>query len=203
MGGSSYFIVRKDRDSCSTNILIDTPANTPDVLAFVKQQGGVKYWVITHRGAIGEARALQAALNCPMIMQEQEAYLLPDCPGLISYQERYALEDDSEVVWTPGHSPGSACVYYPAAGGVLFTGRHLLPNRTGQLTPIRFAKTFHWPRQLQSINKLQAYFSAATLAYICPAANTGFLRRQYAVSDAYRQLQAIDVDTLRTAPALL
>ncbi|NER83301.1 MAG: MBL fold metallo-hydrolase, partial [Leptolyngbya sp. SIO1D8] len=130
------------------------------------------------------------------VIQEQEAYLLPDIPHLVSYQERFQLGDHSEIVWTPGHSPGSACVYYQGHGGVLFTGRHLLPDRHGHLTPLRFAKTFHWPRQLRSVEKLQTKFSAKTLAYVCPAANTGFLRGKQAMPDAYAQLQSIDIQQL-------
>ena len=159
--------------------------------------------LITHRGAIGDTKTWQAALRCDVIVQEQEAYLLPNTPRVISYRETYPLGIRGEVFWTPGHSPGTACVYYQAHGGVLFTGRHLLPDRNGQLMPLRFAKTFHWPRQLQNVAKLQTRFAAETLAYVCPAANTGFLRGKYAVADAYTQLQAIDVTQLQSVPALL
>ncbi len=203
MGGSAYFIVEKDCTGCSANLLVDAPAYNPEIIEFIEHQGGVKQWVITHRGAIGEAKALQAALQCELVVQEQEAYLLPDVPCVVSYQDSLGLGTQTQVLWTPGHSPGSACVYYPGHGGVLFTGRHLLPNRQGQLTPLRFAKTFHWPRQLQHVANLQTRFSRATLSYICPAANTGFLRGQHVVANAYDQLQAIDVGQLLSAPALL
>jgi hypothetical protein len=85
----------------------------------------------------------------------------------------------------------------------LFTGRHLLPDRDGQLKPLRFSKTFHWPRQLRQVEKLQTRFSDDTLHYACPAANTGFLRGQYVVKDAYTQLAAIDTEQLKSATALL
>lgn len=203
MGGTAYFIVSKDDEGCSVNLLIDAPAHDPETLKFITEQGGVQQWVMTHRGAIGDTKTWQAALQCDVIVQEQEAYLLPNTPRVISYRETYALGIRGEVFWTPGHSPGTACVYYQAYGGVLFTGRHLLPDRNGQLMPLRFAKTFHWPRQLQNVAKLQTRFAAETLAYVCPAANTGFLRGKYAVADAYTQLQAIDVTQLQSVPALL
>jgi glyoxylase-like metal-dependent hydrolase (beta-lactamase superfamily II) len=203
LGGTAYFIVEKDQKGDPANLLIDAPANDPESLNFIEAWGGVQSWVVTHRGAVGAAKALQAALACDVLIQEQEAYLLPDIPQVIGFSDRYPLSSDTEVIWTPGHSPGSACVYVARHGGVLFSGRHLLPDRHGHLQPLRFSKTFHWPRQLQSVEKLQAQFSAETLAYVCPGANTGFLRGQQVIKDAYGQLAAIDTNALRQAPALL
>jgi glyoxylase-like metal-dependent hydrolase (beta-lactamase superfamily II) len=203
LGGTAYFIVEKDQTGHPANILIDAPATDADVLQFIANQGGVRYWVITHRGASGAAKALQAALQCEVIVQEQEAYLLPEIPKLVTYQAHYPVSLGCEMLWTPGYSPGSACVYLERQGGVLFTGRHLLPDRDGQLRPLRFSKTFHWPRQLRHVEQLQARFSERSLRYICPAANTGFLRGQSVVKDAYAQLQAIDTTQLKTVSALL
>lgn len=203
MGGTAYFIVDKDWEGRSANVLVDAPAHDPDVLKFIEDQGGLSLWVITHRGAIGEAKALQKSLQCQIVIQEQEAYLLPGIPNVISYRESYPLGNQGDIFWTPGHSPGSACVYYKNHGGILFSGRHLLPDRQGHLKPLRFSKTFHWPRQLQNVAKLQTRFSADTLSYLCPGANTGFLRGRHAVADAYAQLQIIDVTQLLSVPALL
>lgn len=203
LGGTAYLVLGKDPQGNADNYLIDAPANDPDILAFIAAQGGVSRWGITHRGAVGEASALQAALQCEVWVQEQEAYLLPNVPQLKVYREQCALSSTLEALWTPGHSPGSACIYYRGQGGVLFTGRHLLPDKQGQLGPLRFSKTFHWPRQLKNVKRLQAKFSADTLAYICPAANTGFLRGKAMVVDAHRQLCAIDTEQLLSQPAVL
>ncbi|MEM9766772.1 MAG: MBL fold metallo-hydrolase [Cyanobacteria bacterium P01_D01_bin.71] len=204
LGGTAYFCLAQDETGQAANLLIDAPAHEPEILRFINDRGGVRYWAITHRGASGEAKALQAVLHCPEILvQEQEAYLLPELPGLVAYGDRYVLPSIGEIFWTPGFSPGSACVYLPQQGGILFTGRHLLPDRNGQLKPLRFSKTFHWPRQLRQIKRLQQRFTADSLAYICPAANTGFLRSRAVVETAHAQLQAIDVAQLLTAPALL
>lgn len=203
LGGTSYLIVKNDNLGGPANLLIDAPANDPAILQFIAEHGGVRDWVITHRGAGGEAKALQAALNCRVVIQEQEAYLFPNMPALVTYRDTYSLGDNCEAFWMPGYSPGTACVYLNRHGGVLFTGRHLLPDPNGQVKPLRFSKTFHWPRQLRNVEKLQARFSQDTLAYLCPAANTGFLRGQYVVKDAYAQLVAIDVEELKGAIALL
>jgi glyoxylase-like metal-dependent hydrolase (beta-lactamase superfamily II) len=203
LGGTAYFIVDRDQAGAPANLLIDAPANDPDILQFITEHGGVRDWIITHRGARGDAKALQAALQCRVVVQEQEAYFLPDVPNLVPFQESYTVGTDCKVLWTPGYSPGSACVYLARHGGVLFTGRHLLPDREGQLQPLRFSKTFHWPRQLRNVEQLQHQFAEHSLSYVCPAANTGFLRGQYVVKDAYRQLRAIDTEQLKSATALL
>lgn len=203
LGGTAYLIVQRDEAGNPANVLVDAPANAPETLEFIERQGGVKRWVITHRGASGEAKALQACLNCEVWVQEQEAYLLPDLPGIQPFSDRVQLASNTEAFWTPGYSPGSACVYWAWHGGVLFTGRHLLPDRAGQLMPLRISKTFHWPRQLRQVRQLQQRFSPETLAYVCPAANTGFLRGRAIVSDAYPQIQAINTDALVGVEPLL
>lgn len=204
LGGTAYFCLAQDDVGNPANLLIDAPAHTPEVIDFLRDRGGVRYWVITHRGASGEAKNLQAALQVSTVLvQEQETYLLPELPNLVTYGDRFSLPANGEVFWTPGFSPGSACVYLPQHGGVLFTGRHLLPDREGQLKPLRFSKTFHWPRQLRQVKALQSRFTSQTLTYACPAANTGFLRGQAVVKDAHAHLQAIEPAQLLTVPALL
>ena len=203
LGGTAYLIVDKDQAGNPANLLIDAPALDEDGLQFIADQGGVRSWVITHRGASGAAKALQAALQCEVVVQEQEAYLLPDVAQVKPFHHRYGWGDRLTAWWTPGYSPGAACVYWANHGGVLFTGRHLLPDRTGHLTPLRFAKTFHWPRQLRNVEELQARFAIEPLAYACPGANTGFLRGRAIVSEANAQLQAIQTSQLQGVPALL
>ncbi|MDA0268164.1 MAG: MBL fold metallo-hydrolase [Cyanobacteria bacterium] len=197
MGGTSYFIVAQDQAGQPANILIDTPAWHTDTAQFIQGHGGVRWWVMTHRNGMGQVTPIQATVQCELVLQEQEAYLLPNIEGRVTFQQKMALGDIATVRWTPGYSPGSACLYYKAHGGVLFTGRHLLPNQDGQMTALRFSKTFHWPRQLSQIQRLQQDFSTDTLAYICPGANLGFLRGKTVVADAYEQLQSIDVEALR------
>ena len=190
MGGSSYLILEN-----SGNILVDCPAWDAENQQFLQEQGGVRWLFLTHRGAIGRVKEIQAALNCAVLIQEQEAYLLPGLT-VTSFQFEFTLSPSSQAIWTPGHTPGSACLYYREQGGVLFTGRHLLPNQHGEAVPLRIAKTFHWRRQLQSIQKLRDRFSPETLQHICPGANTGFLRGKRSVDRAYEQLAGLDLEAL-------
>lgn len=187
LGGTAYLIVENE-----TNILIDCPAWDEVNQDYLSSQGGVQWLFITHRGAIGKARNIQQAFGCEILIQEQEAYLLPELK-VTTFQQEFNLSPVGQILWTPGHSPGSSCLYYPKEGGVLFSGRHILPNQLGQLLPLRTAKTFHWLRQLRSIQLLLNQFTPETLQYICPGANTGFLRGKRAIAGAYEQLAKLDL----------
>jgi glyoxylase-like metal-dependent hydrolase (beta-lactamase superfamily II) len=190
LGGTAYLIVEN-----YGNILVDCPARTLENQSFLSKVGGVGWLVITHRGGIGEVKSLQQQLGCDVVVQEQEAYLLPDCPTT-SFATELILTPQTKVFWTPGHSPGSACVYNTAQAGILCTGRHLLPNPEGQPTPLRTPKTFHWPRQLKSVQQILDTFSPQTLTYLCPGANTGFLRGERAIANAYERLARLDLEAL-------
>ncbi|PSN18188.1 MBL fold metallo-hydrolase [filamentous cyanobacterium CCP5] len=201
LGGTAYLLKHTDGEGRSANILIDAPAWNSTTQEFLTTQG-VRWLVITHRGGIGQSDRIQAPLGCEIIIQEQEAYLLPQTPTT-TFQSRLILSPSTRVQWTPGQSPGASCVYHQGMGGVLFTGRHLLPTAAGTVVPLRFAKTFHWPRQLRQVRALQQEFSADTLHYLCPGANTGYLRRKGLVNNAYEHLMAIDLEGLAQAPPLL
>jgi glyoxylase-like metal-dependent hydrolase (beta-lactamase superfamily II) len=194
LGGTSYLIVENDG-----NILVDCPAWTDHTKLFINQQGGVDWLVLTHRQGITQyVDTIQKDLACQIAIQEQEAYLLPQV-AVTSFRNELALTPSCQLLWTPGFSPGSACLYYQAYGGVLFTGRHLLPNPQGQPVPLRMAKTFHWTRQLASVQRLLEQFTPDTLTFICPGANTGFLRQQRVISSAYNALSQLDFTHLRQA----
>ncbi|MGH1394451.1 MAG: MBL fold metallo-hydrolase [Trichormus sp.] len=190
LGGTSYFIVRNDG-----NILIDCPSLDQINQDFLRSHGGVKCLFITHRGAIGKTSEILHNFDCEVLVQEQEAYLLPGLT-VTTFTQELVLDHTTKLIWTPGHSPGSSCLYYNQMGGILFSGRHLLPNLQGEPLPLRTAKTFHWPRQLQSLQALLQMFTPETLQYICPGANTGFLRGQRVIDQAYQRLAAIDVAAL-------
>ena len=193
LGATAYLIVDK-----SQNVLIDCPQWHDNHRDFIFSQGGVAQLIITHRGSIGkQVKQMQTDLDCEVVIQEQEAYLLPEIE-VTSFQDNLKINEELEVIWTPGHSPGSSCVYWQSQGGILFTGRHLLPKSATEIVPLHTAKTFHWWRQLKSVAKIRDRFSSETLQYIVPGANTGYLRGQGYVKDAYSKLQSLDLAALKT-----
>ncbi|MFN6472293.1 MAG: MBL fold metallo-hydrolase [Nostoc sp. SerVER01] len=197
LGGTSYFIVRNE-----SNILIDCPTLDQTNQDFLAARGGVDWLFLTHRGAIGKTAEIQQIFDCKILIQEQEAYLLPGLT-VTSFSQEFTIDAEIQVIWTPGHSPGSSCLYYSELGGILFSGRHLVPNQQGQAVPLRTAKTFHWPRQINSLQLLLERFTPETLQYICPGANTGFLRGKRAIDKAYQNLASLDLQALlRLQPIL-
>lgn len=195
LGATAYLIVEKDG-----NILVDCPAWEESNLQFLRDRGGVSWLFLTHRGAVSRVTQLQAALQCQVLVQEQEAYLLPEVE-VLPFREEILFSGQCLGIWTCGYSPGSACLYYRGQGGVLFTGRHLLSDRAGNLVPLRMAKTFHWLRQLRSVAVLRDRFSEQTLHHICPGANTGFLRGKGTIDRAYERLTNLDLAALRQVEA--
>ncbi len=197
LGATSYLIVDK-----IGNILLDCPAWNEVNQEFLQSQGGINSLVISHRGGIGKnVLQMQQAFNCRVIVQEQEAYLLPEVE-ITSFDDNLQIDAELELIWTPGHSPGSACLYWQQQGGILFTGRHLLPKSQTEIVPLKTAKTFHWWRQLNSIAKLRDRFNAETLKYIIPGANTGYLRGTGYIENAYTQLQVLDLTALRSTEVI-
>jgi glyoxylase-like metal-dependent hydrolase (beta-lactamase superfamily II) len=192
LGGTSYFILDKNG-----NILLDSPSWNDINRDFLLARGGVDKLVLTHRGGMGKSIAtIQQELNCQVILQEQEAYLLPEVK-VNSFIDTLSLSGNLELIWTPGHSPGSSCLYYSEHGGILFSGRHLLPKSATEIAPLRTAKTFHWWRQLNSIAMLRDRFTPDTLKYILPGANTGYLRGKAYIDRAYRCLTELDLASLK------
>lgn len=192
LGATAYLIVNN-----SHNVLIDCPLWHDNYHDFIVAKGGVQQLIITHRGSIGkQVQQMQADLNCQVIIQEQEAYLLPEV-NVTSFKDNLTINADFELIWTPGHSPGSSCVYWQEQGGILFTGRHLLPKSVDEITPLYTAKTFHWWRQLNSVAKIRDRFSAESLKYIIPGANTGYLRGQGYIDHAYSKLETLDLARLK------
>ena len=192
MGATAYFIVNK-----TDSILIDCPFWQDSYRDFVLSQGGAKKLIITHRGNIGnQIKQIKTDLDCEVFIQEQEAYLLPEIE-VNTFQDSLNINPDLELIWTPGHSPGSTCVYWRKQGGILFTGRHLLASSVNKLEPIYFSKTFHWWRQLNSVAKLRDRFKEQQLRYIVPGANTGYLRGKGYVDNAYSHLTSLNLAELK------
>ena len=175
-GGSAWFLEHADHD-----LLIDAPALTEANLAFLRQRSRPGQIVLTGRDGHGRCRALQEALGWPVLVQEQEAYLLPGVKALESFGREHALTPDLRLLWTPGPSPG-ACVLHVLGSGLggggdgLFCGRLLVPVAPGRLEPLRTRRCFHWPRQIASLQALRAWLPAGAPDWIASGSGLGALR---------------------------
>jgi len=200
-GGSAWFLEHSDRD-----LLIDVPALTEANLAFLQHRSRPGQIVLTGRDGHGRCRALQEALGWPVLVQEQEAFLLPGVKALETFGFEHALAPGLRLLWTPGPSPG-ACVLQAFGadaggaddGGGLFCGRLLVPVAPGRLEPRRSRRTFHWPRQIASLRALRAWLPAGTPGWIASGAGLGALRGESLVGSG----EALLADLEKQAEMLL
>jgi glyoxylase-like metal-dependent hydrolase (beta-lactamase superfamily II) len=200
-GGSAWWL-----EHPAINLLIDVPALSAANLAFLRQRAAVApaAIVLTGRHGHGRCRRLQQALGWPVLVQEQEAYLLPGVEGLQTFGAERALAEGVRLLWTPGPSPG-ACVLHARAGGEanldgLFCGRLLVPLAPGRLAPLRTRRTFHWPRQLRSLERLRQWLPPGSPAWIATAAGLGALRGAKVVREGAALLASLNLERLLEAP---
>ena len=95
LGGTSYLIVEN-----TGNILVDCPSCEESERDFLREKG-VRYLFFTHRAGQGkQSDSLQSLLNCEIILQEQEAYLLPH-RQITVFQQQIQLSPTCSGFWTP------------------------------------------------------------------------------------------------------
>lgn len=178
-GGSSW-LLEAGAYGGSSDLLVDAPGFTEANLTMLRQRTalvGPGTLVLTSREGHGRCRRLQEALGWSVLVQEQEAYLLPGVQACTSFGHEHLLAAGVRLLWTPGPTPG-ACVLHVRAGELdgLFCGRLLVPSGPAALAPLRTARTFHWPRQRASVARLRTWLPAGSPDWIASGAGLGALR---------------------------
>jgi len=195
-GGSAWLL-----ETAEFDLLIDCPALSQANLTFLAERERrapeAGRMVLTGRDGHGRCRRLQERLGWPVVVQEQEAYLLPGVDPLITFAGEGEIAPGLRLLWTPGPSPG-ACVLHalgegPAADG-LFCGRLLVPVGPGALAPLRRRSTFHWPRQLASLERLIRWLPPESPGWIASGAGLGALRGGRIVTGAAALLAGLRPD---------
>lgn len=195
-GGSSW-LLQGDAQRGQPDLLVDCPAYTEANLELLDRRAQVAgasggLIVLTGRDGHGELRRLQQRLGWPVLVQEQEAYLLPGVEQLEAFAETLEPAPGVRLLWTPGPSPG-ACVVHVQRPGVdgLFCGRLLVPLAPGRLAPLQTPRTFHWPRQLASVQRLRAWLPQSSPDWLATGAALGALRGQHLVANAAELLKSL------------
>ena len=179
LGGSAWWLETPDLDGFS-GLLIDCPGLSEANLDFLRQCGPGRL-VLTSRDGHGRTRRFQDALGWPVSLQEQEAYLLPNVARLEPFATEHSLGPGYRLRWTPGPTPGSCVVHAPEPWNVLFCGRLLVPVAVGALAGLQHRRTFHWPRQQRSLERLQAWVGSDPLPSLASGAGLGALRGEHLV----------------------
>ncbi len=203
-GGSAWLL-----EAAGADLLIDCPAFTRANLRFLAdrprhrtgESQEARAWILlTGRDGHGRCRRLQQALGWPVLVQEQEAYLLPGVTPLHSFASEHRLGADVRMLWTPGPSPGACVVHVSPVGGAgqdgLFCGRLLVPVAPARVSPLRQRGTFHWGRQLRSVERLRQWLPAGSPDWIASGAGLGALRGPKLVEQGAAQLWGLDLEAL-------
>jgi len=117
-GGSAWWLEGPGPDGAG-GCLIDCPAYTEANLELLRRRGEGRI-LLTSREGHGRVRRFQEALGWPVLVQEQEAYLLPGVQRLQCFGAELALAPGLQLLWTPGPTPGAAVVL--AQGGARTLG---------------------------------------------------------------------------------
>ena len=172
-GGSSWWL-----DCAPEPVLIDCPPLTAATIRALTAMAADRCprVLLTSREGHGRIRRLQERLGWPVLVQEQEAYLLPGVDPLETFEMEHLTASGLRLLWTPGPTPGSCVVHAPAPWNVLFCGRLLVPVAVGVLAGLQHRRTFHWPRQQRSLERLRGWVGEDPLLSLASGAGLGALR---------------------------
>ena len=168
-GGTAWWLEHADGA-----LLVDCPAYTAANLAFLRGRPAGML-LLTSREGHGRTRRFQEALGWPVLVQEQEAYLLPGVQQLQTFGEELDLAPGLRLLWTPGPTPGACVLHASGEPDVLFCGRLLSPTGPGAAAPLATARSFHWGRWQRSLKTLKAWLPQGSPRGIASGAGLGAL----------------------------
>ncbi len=144
-------------DSEPEPVLIDCPVVDSSFISKLNELTGKRSpkIILTSRESHSNFKKLREFYDWNVLVQEQEAYLLPGVERLETFSEEYLTDSGLKVLWTPGVTPGSCVVYAPSPWNVLFCGRLLIPVASNRLAAFRTKNTFHWSMQQNSLKKMR------------------------------------------------
>ena len=73
-----------------------------------------------------------------------------------------------------------------------------MPISPGRLAPLRRTGSFHWPRQLRSLEQLRQWLPAGSPGWIASGAGLGALRGEKLLLEGSARLAELDVEALRS-----
>ncbi len=146
-GGISYLIRGESR-----NFMVDVPEYIEENILFVEQSGSPEFIFLTHRDDVADAEMFRERFGSKLIIHESERYAVRN-PDII-FRDFHDIEE-SAIIHTPGHSPGSSSLYYPNAR-VIFTGDHITADR-GKPVAEDFSWTYDYKLQIRNARRLLDY----------------------------------------------
>lgn len=153
-GGWSYLIVRPPERG--GNVLIDSPRFTQPLVRRLRELGGVRTMVLTHRDDVGDHRAFRREFGCARVMHGADGAAGLGVERALDGADPLRLDADLIVIPTPGHTRGHLVSLY--ANRFLFTGDHLAWSPEDQaLRAFRDVCWYSWAEQTASMRRLLDY----------------------------------------------
>ncbi|WOK92823.1 hypothetical protein Cni_G01515 [Canna indica] len=148
-GATSYFITHPEG-----NILVDCPRFTERLAHNIEKLGGVRYMFLTHKDDVGDHEKWYNRLKCDRILHsgDVENYTA-NVETQLHGEGPWSIGTDFELIYTPGHTEGSVCLYYKTLK-VLFTGDHLAKSEESDLSIFEIYNKQTVSLQLKSVRKL-------------------------------------------------
>ena len=153
-GAWSYLIVRPKEQG--GNVLVDSPRFNAPLVKRIEQMGGVSLMFLSHRDDIADHAKFSGHFRMPRIMHQADGAAARGIERVISGNDPVRIDDDLEIIPTPGHTRGHQVLLY--RNKVLFTGDTLAwsPERE-TLTAFRDVCWYSWAEQTRSMEKLLDY----------------------------------------------
>jgi glyoxylase-like metal-dependent hydrolase (beta-lactamase superfamily II) len=153
-GAWSYLIVRPESDG--GNLLIDSPRFATHLVRRIREMGGIRQMLLTHRDDVADHESFRKNFGCERIMHADDGAIRFGVERMIEGQETIHLDKDVLIIPTPGHTRGHMVFLYQ--NKFLFTGDHLAwsPARNS-LTAFPSVAWYSWTRQTESMSRLLNY----------------------------------------------
>lgn len=176
-GANSYLIAHPDG-----NWLIDSPRYAGPLVKRLEELGGLRYIFLTHRDDVADAPRFAQRFGAQRIIHRADAAAQPDAEILIDGDEATLLAPEFTAIPTPGHTRGHCVLLHRE---YLFTGDHLDFDRDrGTLAAWPNVCWYSWPKQLESLARLQAY----DFSWVLPGHGQ---RVHQSAAEMRRQLEAL------------
>ncbi|KAM7487886.1 hypothetical protein LguiB_025370 [Lonicera macranthoides] len=145
-GATSYLIVHSEG-----NILIDSPRYTESLARNIEMLGGVRHMFLTHKDDVADHEKWSKRFSCTRIIHSKDVELsTADVENKLEGKGPWSLNDDIELIHTPGHTAGSVCLFYKPLK-VLITGDHLLMEES----ELSILERYNWCSVSMQLNSVR------------------------------------------------
>ncbi|WP_437275633.1 MBL fold metallo-hydrolase [Sorangium sp. So ce375] len=184
--GAASYLIRRPQG----NVLVDSPRAARPLLKRIRELGGVRTMVLTHRDDVADHRIFHDTFGCDRVIHEGD---VEDGTALAEVKiqglDPVALAPDLTLIPVPGHTRGSVALLL--RDRYLFSGDHLFfSGELGRLDASREVCWYSWAEQIRSMERLLQH----RFTWVLP----GHLRRYRAPSeDAMRAELAELIDRMK------